>query len=248
MLVCGAWCRRAACVAGGVGCAWRWRAGLDEGRVGAVGRASVSTVPGRITFGIWADDSAVSGVERRPAAGYGELGGDARQGVSGPDRVANRCHPAWQHQNGAGMNDIRIRADHSPVSRVKSLPAAAHCACCGDAGQRVTWLHDVPRRGLRRRGRRRGRRSGVHRASQSDRGSTTRDAHVRLGPGDGPSHAGHQKGEQHAPGKHHARGLRPHTQGASLSFLRISGERSGSTPRHEQMGKERSYAGGTSGR
>ena len=34
----------------------------------------------------------------------------------------------------------------------------------------------------------------------------------------------------------------------SLSFLRISGERSGSTPRHEQMGKERSYAGGTSGR
>jgi hypothetical protein len=34
----------------------------------------------------------------------------------------------------------------------------------------------------------------------------------------------------------------------SLSFLRISGERSGSTPRHEQTGKERSYAGGTSGR
>jgi hypothetical protein len=34
----------------------------------------------------------------------------------------------------------------------------------------------------------------------------------------------------------------------SLSFLRISGERSGSTPRHEQIGKERSYAGGTSGR
>jgi hypothetical protein len=34
----------------------------------------------------------------------------------------------------------------------------------------------------------------------------------------------------------------------SLSFHRISGERSGSAPRLEQIGKERSYAGGTSGR
>jgi hypothetical protein len=34
----------------------------------------------------------------------------------------------------------------------------------------------------------------------------------------------------------------------SLSFLRISAERCGSTPRHEPMGKERNYAGGTSGR
>jgi hypothetical protein len=34
----------------------------------------------------------------------------------------------------------------------------------------------------------------------------------------------------------------------SLSFLRISAERWGSTPRHEPMGKERNYAGGTSGR
>jgi hypothetical protein len=34
----------------------------------------------------------------------------------------------------------------------------------------------------------------------------------------------------------------------SLSFLRISAERSGSTPRHEPIGKERNYAGGTSGR
>src|SRR5215469_13197109 len=34
----------------------------------------------------------------------------------------------------------------------------------------------------------------------------------------------------------------------SLSFLRISAERSGSAPRHEPIGKERNYAGGTSGR
>jgi hypothetical protein len=34
----------------------------------------------------------------------------------------------------------------------------------------------------------------------------------------------------------------------SLSFLRISAERCSSAPRHEPIGKERSYAGGTSGR
>ena len=220
--VCGAWCGGAACVADGarlrLAVASRTWRGSCRCRRAREREHGARTDHVRVR----ADDLAVSLVERRPAAGYGELGGDARQGVSGPDCVANRCYLAWQHQNGAGMNDIRIRADHSPVSRVKSLPAAAHCACRGDAGQRVTWLHDVPRRGLRRR---RGRRRGVRRASQGDRGSTTRDAHVRLGPGGGPSHAGHHQGEQHAPGKHHARGLRPHTQGASLSFLRISAER-----------------------
>ena len=114
------------------------------------------------------------------------------------------------------MNDIRIRADERPVGRIKSRPAAAHGEPRGDAGQRVTRLHDIPRGGALPRHECR---SDAQRAGQGDLSSTTRNAGVRRGRSDGSLHADrHQDDHQDAPGEHHARGLRPHTHSA-VTFL-----------------------------
>ena len=112
------------------------------------------------------------------------------------------------------MNDIRIRTDERPVSRVKSWPAAAHGEPRGDARQRVTRLHDIPCGGAPHRCR-----SNAQRAGQGDLSSTTRNAGVRLRRSDGSLHADrHHDDQQDAPGEHDARGLRPRMHSA-VTFL-----------------------------
>ena len=60
--------------------------------------------PGADRVRVRTDDPPVGRVQRRPAAAHGEHGGDARQRVTGRDRVADRSHPARQHQDGAGAD------------------------------------------------------------------------------------------------------------------------------------------------
>ena len=121
--------------------------------------------PGPDHVRVRADDLPVRRVKSRPAAAHGQRRRDPGQGVTGHDLVADRCRLARQHQDGAGPDDIRIGADERPVRRVKSRPAAAHAETRGDAGQRVTGLHDI----LRGRARRRhGCRGEAQRAGQGD--------------------------------------------------------------------------------
>ena len=160
--------------------------------------------PGADRVRVRTDDPPVGRVQRRPAAAHGQHGGDARQGVTGRDRVAGRSHPAGQHQDGAGADRVRIRTDERPVGRVQRRPAAAHGEPRGDAGQRVTRPHGIPRDGTRHRLRCRGH---AQRAGQGDLSSTTRSAYVRLSWRDGSLHAGRHQDDQDAPGEHGARGL-----------------------------------------
>ena len=185
-----------------------------------------------------ADDRPVSRVQRLPAAPHAQSGGDPRQGVARLDGVAGRGSPAGEHQHGPGVDHVRIRADDRPVGLVQCLPAAPHVQCGGDAGQCVTRPHDIPRGHRGGLCRRRGRRGHV----QGDLGSTTRHADARLSSGNRPCHAGHQEGEQQAPGKHHARGTSS-THARCVTFLPLNQcrtHRSGTWAR--TIGKERTYA------
>ena len=92
------------------------------------------------------DDPPVGRVQRRPAASHRQPGRDTRECVTGLDRVPGRG-PAGQHEDGAGINDIRVRADDRPVGRVQRRPAAAHVVPRRDARQRVTRLYHIPREG-----------------------------------------------------------------------------------------------------
>jgi hypothetical protein len=90
--------------------------------------------PGVDEVRVGTDGPAVDRIQSGPAAAHSELGRDARQGVTGRNPVADGRLPAGQHQNGTGVDDVRVGTDGPAVGRIQSGPAAAHGELGRDAG------------------------------------------------------------------------------------------------------------------
>jgi hypothetical protein len=173
---------------------------------------------------VGADLLPVGRVQRRPAARSAERGGDARQGVSDADRVADRGPAARHDQDRAGADEPRVGADDLPVGRVQGRPAAGGTERGSDARQAVARLHEIRARASRTR--HSASRPVSHVAGQGglNDGVTrnARNAGVRLGRAEGPRRADRRHDEQDAPGERHARGPSPHAHGAVTFLPRMS--------------------------
>ena len=204
--------------------------------------------PGVDDVRIGADDLPVGRVQRRPAAAHGQPRRRCRTGCRRPPPCSGPAPsrpgststvPAWM-RSGSGPMACRLAAySAGQPPRTANRAAMPDKVSPSWTTYFAVWL-----------GRRHGCRGDAQRAGEDDLG-TTRGAGVRLGRADGSLHADrHQDDRQDAPGEHDARRLDPRTHGA-VTFLPRGSAPDAAGPgrrRLEPVGKERTYAGGTSGR